>query len=126
MKKASIALLVISAALSGCVGAPMSFLQSTYADTKGTSPYPFTGKLAPKEAAQCMLKNLDVKRVAFTGALSPEPPVGGVYEIRAKSTHGFAAIAEAAPMESGSKITVWVSNHYTFKGSIAKDIADGC
>ena len=112
--------------LTACVGVPPHFMQSRYEDTKSTTPYKFSAQRAPKEAAVCVLKNIDANRVAFSGALSPEQPKPDVYEVRAKSTHGFAAIAEIVPAERGSNITVWVSNHYMGKGSIAKDIGDGC
>ena len=129
MKKSFIAVLVLSSAvsLSGCVSiTPASFLQSTYSDTKGTAPHVFQSSNPMDVVGKCAMHNIQERIASFNAIYSDEPAKPGTKEIRARSEVGVAAVVELEPTPTGTSITVWVSNHYPFKGTLAERISNGC
>lgn len=129
MKKLTLALLTVmpSFLLGGCVSiTPASFMQSTYLDTKGTTPRVFQSSNTVDAAAKCAMLNIQERIASFNAVYADEPAKPGTKEIRARSEVGMAAIVELAPTATGSSMTVWISNHYPLKGTLAERISKGC
>ena len=95
MKKTSIAILVLLAlSLAGCAVTPISAFQSTYSDTKGTTPRVFQSSSPMDVAGKCAMHNIQERIASFNAAYSDEPTKPGTKEIRARSEVGVAAIVE--------------------------------
>jgi hypothetical protein len=121
-----IALSLTAAALAGCAATPMSVFQSTYSDTKATSPRIFQSKSNLEAASKCAMKNIEDRIASFYAFYSQEPARPGTKEIRVRSEVGVAAVVEIAETASGSTISVWISNHYPLKGLLSERISNGC
>jgi len=115
-----------AAVLAGCSVTPISAFQSTYSDTKATSPRIFQSKSNLEAASKCAMRNIEDRIASFHALYSQEPAKPGTKEIRVRSEVGVAAVVEISEAVSGSAITVWISNHYPLKGSLADRIANGC
>lgn len=128
MKKLTLVLLTVpTSMLSGCVSiTPASFMQSTYLDTKGSTPRVYQSSSAVDAAGKCAMFNIQERIASFNAAYADEPAKPGTKEIRARSEVGMAAIVQLAPTATGSSITVWISNHYPLKGTLAERISKGC
>lgn len=116
-----------SAALTGCMTV-IPGTQSTYSDTKNTTPRVYSSNLESSLAAKCVIKNIDELLPHMIASITPEAPRPNVLEVRARSEAGFAAIMEISPVDGrGSLITTWISNHYIHaNGSITKKITKDC
>ena len=110
--------------LAGCAVIPGT--QSTYLDIKKTKPRVYSSTLESSTAAKCVIKNIDERLGFIVASLNPEGPRPNVLEVRGRSEVGFAAIIEIEPVDAGSTITVWISNHYPAKRGITKRITEGC
>ena len=129
MKKSTLTLLALAPMLllSGCVSiTPASYLQSTYLDTKGTTPRVFPSSKTVDAAGKCAMFNIQEGIASFNAMYAEEPAKPGTKEIRVRSEVGVAAIVVLEPTTTGSSITVWISNHYPFKGTLAERISNGC
>lgn len=129
MKKLTLALLALTPTflLGGCVSiTPASYLQSTYLDTKGTMPHVFQSSNTVDAAGKCAMFNIQEGIASFAATYAEEPAKPGTKEIRARSEVGVAAIVVLEPATTGTSITVWISNHYPFKGTLAERISKGC
>lgn len=127
MKLRAFTWIALAFGLTGCTSiTPASFLQSTYADTKGTTPRKFSSSTSIDKAAKCVMLNIENRIASFHAFPSEEPSTPGTKEIRARSEVGMAAVVELQPIPSGTEISIWISNHYPLKGTLAERISNGC
>jgi hypothetical protein len=110
--------------VAGCAVIPGT--QSTYSDTKSTTPRVYSSKLERSLAAKCVIKNIDERLGIMIASLTPEEPRPNVLEVRGRGEVGFAAIIEIETIDGGSTITTWISNHYPAKGTLTNRITEGC
>lgn len=131
MKKSTLALLALTPTflLGGCVSiTPASYLQSTYLDVKGTTPRTYQSTNTVDAAGKCAMFNIQEGIASFNAVYADEPAKPGTKEIRARSEVGMAAVVVLEPTATGTgtSITVWISNHYPFKGTLSERISKGC
>lgn len=128
MKKMPLVVIFTTSMLSGCAVTPIGALQSTYTDTRGTTPLIFSSSGQPGAATACVMNNIDNKYAQFMPMLGPLTGKSNGSEIRVRSSEaGMAAVIEVQEDSAGSAISVWISNHYVlFKDTIANRIAGGC
>lgn len=129
MKKLTLALLALAPTflLGGCVSiTPASYLQSTYLDVKGTTPRTYQSNNTVDVAGKCAMFNIQEGIASFNAVYAEEPAKPGTKEIRARSEVGVAAVVVLEPTSTGTSISVWISNHYPFKGTLSERISKGC
>lgn len=104
--------------LSGCA--------STTADVTNTSPKVFKSSLKPEDSVKCIIKNID----SNYGNMDPrieESSRPDVTTIRVRRHDvGIAALIDVEPTDSGSNITVRISNHFPLKGTLANIFSKNC
>lgn len=116
----------VLAAFSGCSSAPASGpapARATPATTRGTAPVNFASPKPSAQTVMCIVKNIE----AQYGEMKPEVVDGEPVVIHVNSGEiGTASVVEVESFPGGSAATIWVSDRYPRRSTMALRLMQSC